>query len=515
MRFLISLFCIVVITFSCFPDVGGQEKDTMLYDRAVAYMDTQRYSEALECFTREMERAEKLEDVKRYNECLGNIASIYGFMGNLDRCLYYQTRVYDEALKNNDRRVLGEILINLVGTYCRRGDVENARKYFNEQLECPLENVQLARYYFLYNQALIAKLEKKYGISDYYHKEALTHARDYLSRKYVVSQFIGLASNSLQSGHPEDALRYALGAMTEAREDSNMLKMRDVARLLENIYMNLGDRDKANEYKKLKKDFTDSIFEQMQFNMAQNKLFRHETSVNERKVESLNQKITTQYRTISISLITILILVTFIVVIKYNLNKLRTAQRLLIKRNEELMRQQEKHGELLMRKYPEFATTHQVLENVAVADDDIANEPDKNEVVQTKSFDIDPNLANDLHDKINLVMQDVTIITSKGFSINRLAELVGSNTRYVSFIINDRYGKNFRSLLNEHRIMEACRRLSDFDNYGSVTLQTIYQDLGYNSPGAFIEAFKKMNGMTPSLYQRRAKAVHDNHDEPE
>lgn len=35
-----------------------------------------------------------------------------------------------------------------------------------------------------------------------------------------------------------------------------------------------------------------------------------------------------------------------------------------------------------------------------------------------------------------------------------------------------------------------------------MTIQAIYEELGYNSAASFIQAFKKVNGMTPSVYQK-------------
>ena len=58
-------------------------------------------------------------------------------------------------------------------------------------------------------------------------------------------------------------------------------------------------------------------------------------------------------------------------------------------------------------------------------------------------------------------------------------------------------------MLNEYRIREACRRQtsSEYDKY---TLMGIGRNLGFNSSSTFIAAFKKVTGMTPSVYQRLA-----------
>lgn len=88
------------------------------------------------------------------------------------------------------------------------------------------------------------------------------------------------------------------------------------------------------------------------------------------------------------------------------------------------------------------------------------------------------------------------------FSLVMLAELAKTNTKYISHVINTTYGKNFRTLINECRIREASKRLEDHERYGSYTIQTIGEDLGYKTPTSFILAFKKIVGMTPSVYQK-------------
>lgn len=67
------------------------------------------------------------------------------------------------------------------------------------------------------------------------------------------------------------------------------------------------------------------------------------------------------------------------------------------------------------------------------------------------------------------------------------------------------YGKNFKTLLNELRVQEASKMLDDFENYGNYTIQAISEDVGYKSSTSFILAFKRIVGMTPSVYQKLAK----------
>lgn len=120
------------------------------------------------------------------------------------------------------------------------------------------------------------------------------------------------------------------------------------------------------------------------------------------------------------------------------------------------------------------------------------------------SVGISHEQARQLTERVVGVMDDLAYISNPDFNLNALAEAVDSNTRYVSWAVNETYGKNFKALLNERRIREACRRLSDHEHYGNLTIQAVYEGVGYTNAVSFIRAFRKINGMTPSEYQRAA-----------
>ena len=48
----------------------------------------------------------------------------------------------------------------------------------------------------------------------------------------------------------------------------------------------------------------------------------------------------------------------------------------------------------------------------------------------------------------------------------------------------------------------ACKRLSDKEHYGNITIQAVYEEVGYTNAASFIRAFKKEMGMNPSVYQK-------------
>lgn len=66
--------------------------------------------------------------------------------------------------------------------------------------------------------------------------------------------------------------------------------------------------------------------------------------------------------------------------------------------------------------------------------------------------------ADELIKRIADVIGNDEMVFDADFSLARLSLEVGSNTKYVSMVINETYKKNFKTLLNERRIREATRR---------------------------------------------------------
>lgn len=111
---------------------------------------------------------------------------------------------------------------------------------------------------------------------------------------------------------------------------------------------------------------------------------------------------------------------------------------------------------------------------------------------------------NEYKAKILRVMDNEDAIFSPDFSLDRMAEMTDIKPRTLSVAINEIFNKNFYELLNEYRVREACRRLSDQQRYGRLTIEAISQSVGYKSRTSLVNAFKRTTGLTPSEYQKLA-----------
>lgn len=184
--------------------------------------------------------------------------------------------------------------------------------------------------------------------------------------------------------------------------------------------------------------------------------------------------------------IIIVLLTLYLVTLVRNRRKMKSYVKDLYRKNIELMQ-----AEKLEREIREATSTPQVQAQKASKGKYASSTLSETERLQ-------------IVDSIRMAMSDTEMITSTDLTLEKLAEKIGYSPRYVSQVVNESFGKNFRSLLNEYRIKEACVRLLDTESYGQFTIETIAETLGFNSRSNFIMTFKKITGLTPSQFQKNA-----------
>lgn len=123
-----------------------------------------------------------------------------------------------------------------------------------------------------------------------------------------------------------------------------------------------------------------------------------------------------------------------------------------------------------------------------------------------KGSSLDEDSKQELARKIRDVLEQPEHLCAADFSAERLATLLGINYRYLSQVINEKFGKNFNALVNEYRIKEVCKRINDFENYGNFTLEGIAGSVGFHARSTFFASFKKQTGLSPSEYLRIAQS---------
>lgn len=87
-------------------------------------------------------------------------------------------------------------------------------------------------------------------------------------------------------------------------------------------------------------------------------------------------------------------------------------------------------------------------------------------------------------------------------SINTLAKRFGTNSKYLSKIINTYKKKSFNYYINDLRIETSVLKLKTDFKFRKYTIKAIANDMGFNTTDAFSRAFYKKNGIQPSYFIR-------------
>ena len=115
---------------------------------------------------------------------------------------------------------------------------------------------------------------------------------------------------------------------------------------------------------------------------------------------------------------------------------------------------------------------------------------------------IRPELADELYDKIINIVVVQKKYRDPDYSAKMLAKELETNTRYLSAVINSRFGMNYSCLLNEYRIREALHLLTD-KRYAAINIEDISTMVGFANRQSFYAAFYKIMGETPNGYRKK------------
>ena len=286
------------------------------------------------------------------------------------------------------------------------------------------------------------------------------------------------------------------------------MQMAECYKLLSQLYGLNSDSVLANHYQALYISFSDSI-NQREYNKVKNKLVRYEEQQNNTYIGKLSDRINLQrWIIIVVSVCFCIVLVLIFFIVRQN-KMLQRAYHTLFNRNSELIDSDEKYKQMQKK----YLSVVELLKKCRQVEE--ARESKEVHAMDTKEMEnmgdkkLSPALSTEHTEKlledILKVMEDGTYVFNPDFSLNQLAKLVNSNTKYVSWVINDTYNKNFRTFINEYRIREASKRLLNTEKYGSLTIQAIAEDVGFKSVTNFVVSFKRNVGITPSLYQKMAR----------
>lgn len=394
-------------------------------------------------------------------------------------------QAFDVAVKAREWNVAVTSIYNMLEMMRDERDIgliePELTRFKNLQLTDSVEMWQCTR---LFCQASEAYFSGQYATALDYYNQMEAKAQDVTTnRQQCIIKAMQQKAMVLAAMHRYQEAIDCLQQVAEITVNHGMQsELIDTYHALAQVYSAMGNGQKADlyDYKYLKAK--DELIHKSHAEKLEKSRFLDEMRRVNEQVEQIQAKHErTHQLLLMMSLIAAIILIALVLLVRSNI-KQRIYIRHLYEKNVQLL-------------------------DVKVADTVPAAQPRDEQEESAPKYQglLDQESKDRLFDQIKRVMDDMSIICKPDFSLQQLADQVGSNYKYVSQVLNECYGKSFKQVLNEQRVREACRMFNDTERYGNLTIEAIAANLGFNSRSNFTVTFKRITGISPSDFMKMAQ----------
>jgi AraC-like DNA-binding protein len=441
---------------------GSDVLDAIAHNSAaIYYLKTElNYSAALEHYEAALAIMESKGDIVNQSALLCNIADIYvslrdpaGFKYAL--AAYGMVRSDNTERRSSERMVLSAIL--LAQMYYLKGDFTNALRYADEISDEVSEFRQhVSSLDLLY--ADIAVGRNDYRKAERHYRLALAHADDAQPSVNALIYMRYGAMLSRLSRYAEATEMFHRGLETRALEYRN-----DLLLALSDVAVRQGRDREALDYYKEYHAWLDSVSYNRERAFQQYRLLVKDNELQSREVDLLkaNRRI--------IIIVAGLALILLVAVALWVTN-----------------RRQNRMYRLLVEAHQQSLARLNAMRGLSGGEDE-------SDTREKDDYDLQ------LWHRLEEVMASEQIYRYGDISLDKMAEILGTNRAYVSRAINKYSHMSFYHYIHSRRIEDASRILSDTSK--DIPLKTLALDLGYNSISSFYRAFVKETGVPPSRYR--------------
>ena len=120
---------------------------------------------------------------------------------------------------------------------------------------------------------------------------------------------------------------------------------------------------------------------------------------------------------------------------------------------------------------------------------------------------VSPRMMDEMQEKILAIIVMQKKYRDKDYSAKKLAEDLGTNTRYISAVVNVRFHMNYTSFVNKYRIDEAMTILVD-KRYQNLRMEEVSDMVGFANRQSFYASFYRFVGITPREYRMQHLKQH-------
>lgn len=304
------------------------------------------------------------------------------------------------------------------------------------------------------------------------------------SKRFAASQRMLLGEALIAAGLNKEGLTALSDARNVAQSDSLNDLLETSYRLLAKAYGSVSLRDSSAFYDYKALQIHDSLFNASKLGRIRDLEVAALQDNLQRQVlqEQNNSRQMRQF--VFIGVLFCLVVVIFAVWLAVNYRKVRLANRELYKRNLEL-------ANVLPGQKP----------LPAMSSEDCADTHEAKECGQYDSVK-----GSNAGNRAASLIATADEVLSPDFTIDRLSEMTGIRSRILADELIEATDKNFKTLVTERRVREACRLFADDRTSRMYSIEGVAERVGYRSRTHFSRVFKEVTGMTASEFVKQARS---------
>lgn len=451
------------------------------------------YYSALHYFFEGIEAAHRCHYKELEAILLGNISSIY-FLKEDPAGLTYSLQTYEMGHEQNSAYLIFIGALNASYMYYLLHDYDKALPYIKEAEFIMKQNeyYNQGNVYAIYGMIEFAKGNRQQAI-EYYKKGLALNDMNQTSYKVLLLNEYAIAL--AEEGKNQQAIDLLLKALAFTKEENCEIYRNRVINTLSVCYENMGQYVEALAWQRKLQQETDSIFNTDKEKVLSELRIKYDTEHQANEIRK-NKLILLQKEKKEQALIGILVIVLLVVfALWYRYRRQNQLYTSIVRQHQEAIRKEQQLKEVIasLREQSQEAPAAPSVSSVGekYAASSLTNEK-----------------KNSLFQRLEKLMQEEEVYKENLLTKERVADLLETNRTYLSQVINEQTQQNFTQYVNNYRINEAIRLLSDPET--DIPLKAVASEVGFNSMSTFYKIFQNTVGIPPKQYRNKVMSMHKN-----
>lgn len=147
----------------------------------------------------------------------------------------------------------------------------------------------------------------------------------------------------------------------------------------------------------------------------------------------------------------------------------------------------------------EFKANLEKKENQIVAEIEVPEPEDVLLKKENVNLSIDEAKENKIVEKL-LALENKLEYLNPDFTLSYVAKKIKTNTTYLSYVVNKRFGKSFGEYSNELKINYVINEMITNHMYRKYSTQAIAESVGFKNAVSFAKSFRKRTGVSPAQF---------------